>query len=449
MTEPGRFADGTPVPELGPGETGFEALVARERDRILAKEEAARIVAAGLVRGEHEPLDLGPYLAGAIKQPEPSRGFRVAHGGPQLLYPGLEHAVVGEMESGKSWFCAVNVAAELRNWRRVVYLHFEEIDPTGLIAQLRVCGATDADIEEHLSFVAAEERSGIAELVRLRPSVVIIDGVNEAMSLYGHKVREEDGAAAFRRELVKPFTQCGAAVLSADHVTKDAETRGRYALGSIHKGNALNGAMFMLDNVSPFGRQQSGMSRVYVTKDRPGFLRMHGQPTKLSGKTWLGDMVIDMRPEAPPEQAGLTIYPARPAPDKPVQTPEDRARVAEEQLDEQVMAAVLRIIDEKQEANTNRIQAYVSATDSKVRQSLGRLTYGPKARLDVEPGPNRSKIYTRAGASGEATAGGEVVSGASAGPPIKGGAPDAHDPTHLGTSPTHPDALPTHPDAPE
>ena len=44
----------------------------------------------------------------------------------------------------------------------------------------------------------------------------------------------------------------------------------RDAYGSVHKGNALNGARFALQNVEPFGRGMRGRSHLFVTKDRPG-----------------------------------------------------------------------------------------------------------------------------------------------------------------------------------
>jgi len=49
------------------------------------------------------PIDLGPYLRGEIRPVEPSIGV-IRTDGLRLLYPGKEHAVIGEMEAGKSWF---------------------------------------------------------------------------------------------------------------------------------------------------------------------------------------------------------------------------------------------------------------------------------------------------------------------------------------------------------
>jgi hypothetical protein len=60
-------------------------------------------------RDTREPIDLGPYLDGLFKRPKPSLGLARSDG-LQLLYPGKEHTVIGEMGSGKSWFAAGSCA---------------------------------------------------------------------------------------------------------------------------------------------------------------------------------------------------------------------------------------------------------------------------------------------------------------------------------------------------
>src|SRR5262249_7397140 len=59
-----------------------------------------------------EPIDLGPWLRGEAEHPEPSLGIHRSDW-LQLIYPGREHAVLGETESGKTWFALGCVAAEL------------------------------------------------------------------------------------------------------------------------------------------------------------------------------------------------------------------------------------------------------------------------------------------------------------------------------------------------
>lgn len=241
------------------------------------------------------PVDLGPFLRGEVPKAVPTLGL-TRRDGLRLIYPGKEHSVIGEMESGKSWLIVACVVAELHAGQSVVYIHYEEADPTDTVDRVRALGVPDDQVLALLRFVGPEQPVSPQVLARLldpAPSLVVHDGVNEAMALHGWAIREEDGAADFRRHLVKPCTSVGAAVLSADHVVKDKESRGRYALGSIHKGNALNGALLVLENAEPFGRGQRGRSHVYVTKDRPGHLRRHGRATKTPGKTYVGELVID------------------------------------------------------------------------------------------------------------------------------------------------------------
>ena len=67
----------------------------------------------------------------------------------------------------------------------------------------------------------------------------------------------------------------------------------RDAYGTVGKGNGLDGARFILENFEPFGRGMRGASNVYVTKDRPGYLRENGLPTETPGKTRMGVLVVD------------------------------------------------------------------------------------------------------------------------------------------------------------
>jgi hypothetical protein len=247
-------------------------------------------------RDSWTPVDLAPYLNGHVVRAEPTIGLARSDG-LRLLYPGKEHTVIGEMESGKSWFACACAAAELLAGNRVVCIHFEEADPADTIERLQALGVPNDTILARFTFIGPDQPVTADRLVRLLappvPTLVILDGVNEAMSLHRLAIREEDGAAAFRRLLVKPWTATGAATLAADHVVKDREKRGRDPLGSIHKGNGLTGALILLENAEPFGRNMRGRSHVYVTKDRPGHHRRNGRAGGIPGKTYLGELVVD------------------------------------------------------------------------------------------------------------------------------------------------------------
>ncbi len=250
-----------------------------------------------------EPLDLAGWISGDHKRPEPSVGI-VRSDGQRVIYPGREHAIVGETESGKSWFALGCVATELMAGRRVLYLHYEESDAGSTVERLLLIGVPAQVVLDGLVFVAPTRpvrRDWLAALLEAAPNLVVHDGVNEAMSLHGADIMAADGASTFRRSLVTPCLRAGAATLACDHVPKNAEGRGRDAFGSVHKGNALDGARIVLENVKPFGRGLRGVSYVYVTKDRPGYLRAHGQPTSTPGKTFYGTLVVDNSSTAGPD----------------------------------------------------------------------------------------------------------------------------------------------------
>src|SRR5262249_52108728 len=113
-------------------------------------------------------------------------------------------------------------------------------------------------------------------------------------SLHADEIDKAGGAAAFRRRLVMPFLRVGAATLACDHMPMGADTLRKEAYGSVHKGNALNGARIALENQTPFGRGLPGASHVFVTKDRPGYLRAEGRPDKKQpSKVYMGTLVGD------------------------------------------------------------------------------------------------------------------------------------------------------------
>ena len=242
-----------------------------------------------------EPIDLGPYLAGTIVTPTPTLGM-VRSDGVRFIYPGREHAVLGETESGKTWFALGCVVAELMAGHRVLYLHYEEADPGSTIERLQLLGVNKILIAALLTFVAPDNPprdDWVDALCQTPPALVVHDGVNEAMAMMGAEIKDADGASEFRRRLVTPFLKVGAATIACDHLPMNAAPGRRDAYGSVHKGNALNGARIQLENTEPFGRGMRGVSHVFVTKDRPGYLRTKGRADKTPGKTYMGTLVVD------------------------------------------------------------------------------------------------------------------------------------------------------------
>ena len=340
-----------------------------------------------------EPVDLGPHLRGEIQTPEPTMGL-VRSDGLRMIYPGREHTVLGETESGKTWFALACVLAEIMAGSTVVYIHYEESDPASTIERLRMLGLSADAITTGLRFVAPGRpvrAEWINPLLDNRPSLVIHDGINEGMALHGADIMAAEGAAVFRRRVILPFIRSGAASLSCDHVPKSREGRGRDAYGSVHKGNAIDGARFLLDNIEPFGRGRRGVSSVYVTKDRPGYLRANGRPSTNPGQTLMGVLVVDDSSAANPDTHGLNFYPPRVDEDTP-EGPDVGATVLAviESLPERAVASMRLLNAEMRKAGHN-------LRDVSIRSAVDDLLVAGK--LTEVPGRRGARGYQSATAS--------------------------------------------------
>lgn len=243
------------------------------------------------------PIDVSDVLDGTWQPPRPTVGR--CHKAPGLLYPGRRHDLYAESEAGKTWLALLVAADVLAEGGTVVYLDFED-DAGGIVGRLLAMATPPASIGERFAYIRPEspitapaEREVLAQaLGDLQPALAVLDGRTEAMALHGLSITDNDDTAKFGRLVERPLTETGAAFLGLDHVTKDRENRGRYAIGAVHKLNGLNGAAFSLENRSPLGDGLTGRSTLRITKDRPGQLRRHALPGR-EGTHWLGDLVVD------------------------------------------------------------------------------------------------------------------------------------------------------------
>lgn len=343
------------------------------------------------------PVDLGPYLDGTVSAPQPAVGI-VRSDGARFLYPGLEHAVIGEMESGKSWFALACAAAELRAGNRAVYVHFEESSPADTVKRLGLLGVPVELIRGRFVFVGPERRMRPADVERILaggvPTLVVLDGVNEGMALHGMGINDADGASDWRRRIVRPWTRVGAAVVSLDHVVKDQEkNRQGYASGNAGKGNGITGAQFLVENLEPFGLGRDGASMVTVTKDRPAQLRRLGRPTKIPRKFFLGMLRVE---NAPDTEGGWRLRfdpPGQPDdgedPEFAAARAERRSAEAVTELDGKVLAVVVDLAGKGIEVSSNKVAVQVGGRKQAALDALYRLeaagevintSYGQAAR---------------------------------------------------------------------
>ena len=266
-----------------------------------------------------KPVDLTEHVQPGYQPPRPTVGKR--SDGVGVLYAGRTHSMFGETESAKTWTAGYLGMQELDAGNGVLFVDFED-DAATVTRRMMTLGALPAQLLDRFGYISPTEpvtapnshRALLDALGDLRPSVVVIDGVTEGMALHGLSLLDNSEVAQFGRLLIRPMTDAGAAVVSLDHVTKNVEGRGRYAMGAAHKLNGITGAAFAIENVHRFGDGLAGRSRLLISKDRPGQLR--GQSLKGTGdRYWFADFTLDTREAdpgdlvAPGEHAAVPFRP--------------------------------------------------------------------------------------------------------------------------------------------
>jgi hypothetical protein len=236
------------------------------------------------------PVDLTAYLDGTYKPDEPTL-LRRSDGQP-LLYAGKVSALYGESESGKSWLAQCAAAEVLTAGGRVLYLDFED-SPGAVTDRLLRLGVALDDAARRFLYVQPErnlsspgDRAAFEQLLSSNLTLAVLDGVTDAMGVFELKIKDNDDVATFMRDLPRRLARdTGAAVVMVDHVTKDREGRGRYAIGGQHKLAAIDGAAYTVEVRDPLGRGLSGVVDVRLGKDRPGALRGLAGPMRAADRT--------------------------------------------------------------------------------------------------------------------------------------------------------------------
>jgi hypothetical protein len=245
-------------------------------------------------------IDLGPALDGSYVRPETGILFR--DDGLGLFYPGKEHSLYGETESGKSWIALIATAQVLIAGGRVMYTDLES-DMFEMVERLVALGVPEWAILDRLSYINPEDglkdsAVNAAELSRKfqKPyQLVVIDSMNEALGLDGMSSMSTDDVTKWMRVVPRMIAKaCGAAILIIDHVTKSGESRGRFAIGSQAKLASVSGASFVVEPESPLGRGLVGEIVIRIAKDRPGTLRGKAAEWRAADRTQeIARIVVD------------------------------------------------------------------------------------------------------------------------------------------------------------
>lgn len=224
------------------------------------------------------PIDLAQYLDGTYQPEQPTMFTRTD--GKSLIYPGLVHDIHGESESGKSLVAQAVCAGLIKDGQEVVYLDFES-GPGPMAQRMLAFGCTPEQIAALFIYVRPElnpyaltETDSFRELLGRRPALVVLDGVTDALVQFGASSKDNDEITKWHRYVPRTIAdRTKAAVLLIDHVIKDGESRGRFAIGGQAKLATIDGASYAAEIKEPIGKGMRGLIVLRIGKDRPGTIR--------------------------------------------------------------------------------------------------------------------------------------------------------------------------------
>ena len=309
-----------------PGITGTSALAPEQpATHAVADIESTEGVELADIVASWAPIDLTSILDGTYVPEEPALFPRAD--GVRLLYPGRVHSFHGESESGKSLVVQAECARVLADPQggRVAYLDFES-DQGAVVIRLISMGAPIDAIRSRLDYIRPEttpygllhEREAWTALLGRSYTIAALDGVTEALVTYGAGSMDNDEITGWMRRVPRLIAQrTGAAVILIDHVSKNSENRGRFAIGAQAKLSALDGAAYSVEVVEALGRGLRGVVSLRIGKDRPGAVRPQAGPFRKSDRTQEAARVV-VDSTNPEERIDVTVEaPTRSVKDDP------------------------------------------------------------------------------------------------------------------------------------
>lgn len=190
-----------------------------------------------------------------------------------IVYPGKRHVFSGPQESAKTLAAYVIGLSVIRQSGTIVLIDFE-MGRWDARTRLRELGASDEELGCVAYVEPWEPASDLAirRLVEREPRLVIVDAAAGAYDLQGLDDNKRADVEKFTRIYVRSFWQAGIATIVLDHVVKNVEGRGNYAIGSERK---VGGADVHLgfEVVHPIKRGAKGTYKIVTHKDRGGFLK--------------------------------------------------------------------------------------------------------------------------------------------------------------------------------
>jgi hypothetical protein len=194
-------------------------------------------------------------------------------GGVGLIYPGKRHVFSGPQETAKTLAAYAIALEEVRAGGVVLLLDFE-MGQWDARDRLRELGASAEDFERihYLEPEGPASEEIVCELIaRWAPTLAIIDAAAGAYALQGLDDNKRGDVERFAVVYVRPFWLREIATILVDHVVKNADNRGRYAIGSERKVGSAD-VHLGFEAITALARGGAGRYKIVTHKDRGGWL---------------------------------------------------------------------------------------------------------------------------------------------------------------------------------
>jgi hypothetical protein len=212
-----------------------------------------------------EPVDLSAPQYARPSEPPVTLG---------LFYRGKRHAISGPPEAAKTLLALITGLEHMRAGEGQFALVDFEMGEHATRLMLAELGATTEEIAA-VYYVAPDgppDADDIAAMVAAGVTLVIIDAAAGAYECSALDDNKRADAEKFSRAWVRPLWQHGVATVLIDHVTKNPDGRGKFAIGSERKLGTVD-VHLGLHAVRQLNRGGAGLIRISTHKDRPAHLR--------------------------------------------------------------------------------------------------------------------------------------------------------------------------------
>jgi len=300
--------------------------------------------------------DIEAVLNGQYEAPTPTLLRR--NDGRGLLYAGKVHSLAGEPGGGKTWVALYAVVEALSDGHNAMLVDHEDRLDTA-VRRLVALGAEPAAIAARFHYVSPTYvikgsclPTNVAALAD-RCALVVIDSAGEALAFNGLNQNDDGEVRNWFDATARRLADGGAAVLILDHVTKDTEARGRWAIGSQRKLAAIDGMAMTMQTIVAASKTVQGRYVVKCAKDRGGNY-MHG--------TTVADITMD--------PVGDDVHMVIAAPSDIVD--EDGNTLLTEYF-RRITEAMEDIDTDRNGMSTKAIESVVKGKAAHVRKALGQL----------------------------------------------------------------------------